>query len=100
VSKQHRSFLLASLLPALLLGGLFAVVHAKDEKSPAAKQTRWSDPATWPDRKVPKAGDKVTVKGSHARDMTQNAAAAREIVTADGRSFIVGPAGEEGSGGY
>jgi hypothetical protein len=47
-----------------------------------------------------KVGDKVTVKGSHARDMTQNAAAAREIVTADGRSFIVGPAGEEGSGGY
>lgn len=45
-------------------------------------------------------GDKVTVKGSHARDMTQNAAAAREIVTADGRSFIVGPAGEEGSGRY
>jgi hypothetical protein len=47
-----------------------------------------------------KAGDKVTVKGSHARDMTQNAAAAREIVTSDGRSFIVGPAGEEGSGRY
>lgn len=47
-----------------------------------------------------KVGDKVTVKGSHARDMTQNAGAAREIVTADGRSFIVGPAGEEGSGGY
>jgi hypothetical protein len=46
------------------------------------------------------AGDKVTVKGSHARDMTQNAGVAREIVTADGRSFIVGPAGEEGSGGY
>jgi hypothetical protein len=47
-----------------------------------------------------KPGDKVTVKGSHARDMTQNAAVAREIVTADGRSFIVGPSGEEGSGGY
>ena len=45
-----------------------------------------------------KPGDKVTVKGSHARDMTQNAAVAREIVTADGRSFIVGPAGEEGAG--
>ena len=45
-----------------------------------------------------KPGDRVTVKGSHARDMTQNAAAAREITTADGRSFIVGPAGEEGSG--
>src|SRR5678815_4708405 len=47
-----------------------------------------------------KAGDKVTVKGPHARDMTQNAAAAREIVTADGRSFIVGPAGDEGAAGY
>jgi uncharacterized protein DUF6152 len=47
-----------------------------------------------------KVGDKVTVKGSHARDMSQNAGAAREITTADGRTFIVGPAGEEGSGGY
>ena len=40
-------------------------------------------------------GDRVTVKGSHARDATQNAAAAREILTADGRSFIVGPAGDD-----
>ena len=47
-----------------------------------------------------KIGEKVTVKGSHARDLTQNAGVAREITTADGRSFIVGPAGEEGSGGY
>ena len=47
-----------------------------------------------------KVGDKVTVKGSHARDLTQNAGVAREITTADGRSFVVGPAGEEGSGGY
>ena len=47
-----------------------------------------------------KVGDRVTVKGSHARDMTQNAAAAREIIAADGRSFLVGPAGEEGSSGY
>jgi hypothetical protein len=42
-----------------------------------------------------KVGDKVTVKGSHTRDMTQNAGAAREISTADGRSFIVGPAGDD-----
>jgi hypothetical protein len=47
-----------------------------------------------------KVGDKVTVKGSHARDMTQNAGVAREITAADGRTFIVGPAGEEGGGGY
>jgi hypothetical protein len=42
-----------------------------------------------------KVGDKVTIKGSHARDTTQNAGAAREIVTADGKSLIVGPAGDE-----
>ncbi|MBI4486371.1 MAG: hypothetical protein HY655_10205 [Acidobacteria bacterium] len=42
-----------------------------------------------------KVGDKVTVKGVHSRDPSQNAGAAREIITADGRSFIVGPAGNE-----
>jgi hypothetical protein len=42
-----------------------------------------------------KAGDKVTVKGWRARDLTRTAAAAREIATADGRSFIVGPQGDE-----
>ena len=39
-----------------------------------------------------KAGDVVTIKGYHARDMTVNVGAAREIVMADGRSFAVGPA--------
>src|SRR6185436_12852369 len=29
--------------------------------APAVRQTRWSDPATWPDRKVPAAGDKVAI---------------------------------------
>jgi len=47
-----------------------------------------------------KVGEKVTVKGSHARDMTQNAGVARDITTADGRTFIVGPAGEEGPGAH
>ncbi|OFW03628.1 MAG: hypothetical protein A3I61_01595 [Acidobacteria bacterium RIFCSPLOWO2_02_FULL_68_18] len=42
-----------------------------------------------------KVGDKVTVKGVHARDTSKNAGAAREIVTADGRFFTVGPAGTE-----
>ena len=59
--KQHRSFLLASLVPAFLLGSVFAVVQAQNAGSPAARPTRWSDPATWPDRKVPVAGDKVTI---------------------------------------
>src|SRR5688572_17729971 len=61
VSKHHRSFLLASLLPAFLLAGVFAVVHAQDGRSPAARPARWSDAATWPDRRVPRAGDKVTI---------------------------------------
>ena len=61
MSKRDRSFLLASLLPALLLVGAFAVVHAQEGRSTAAKPARWSDPATWPDRQVPRAGDKVTI---------------------------------------
>jgi hypothetical protein len=45
-----------------------------------------------------KVGDQVTIKGSHARDLTKNAGAAREITLADGRSFIVGPQGNEPGG--
>src|ERR1700704_6674935 len=61
VSKRHRSFLLASLLPAFLVVSAFAVLQAQEGKSTAARPARWSDPATWPDRKVPIAGDKVTI---------------------------------------
>jgi cell migration-inducing and hyaluronan-binding protein len=61
VTTQHRSFLLALLLPAFLLVSVFAVVQAQDGRSPAATGARWSDPATWPDRQVPRAGDKVTI---------------------------------------
>jgi cell migration-inducing and hyaluronan-binding protein len=58
MSRQRRSFLLAVLLPAFLIGSVVAVVQAAEK---AAKPTRWSDRATWPDRKVPKAGDKVEI---------------------------------------
>jgi cell migration-inducing and hyaluronan-binding protein len=61
VSKRPRSFLLASLLPVFLLVSVFAVVQAQEGRSPAARQVRWSDPATWPDRRVPRAGDKVII---------------------------------------
>src|SRR5688500_6631904 len=61
VSKHHRSFLLASLLPAFLLVSVFAVVQAQDGRSPSARPARWSDAATWPDRRVPRAGDTVTI---------------------------------------
>jgi len=57
MSKKNRSFLLMSLVPAVLLGGVFAVVQA----AAPAKATRWSDAATWPNKKVPAAGDKVEI---------------------------------------
>src|SRR5690349_21977019 len=56
--KKNRSFLLMALISASLLVGVFTIVQAQ---SPAATATKWSDPATWPNRKVPVAGDKVTI---------------------------------------
>ena len=61
MSKQQRSFLLALLLPAALLVSVFVVVHAQEGRSPAARPTNWSSAATWPNGKVPVAGDKVTI---------------------------------------
>ncbi len=54
MSRKNRSLLLFSLVPAVLLGSVFAVAQAADA-------TKWSDPASWPNRKVPAAGDKVTI---------------------------------------
>src|SRR5687768_5940195 len=61
VSKHHRSFLLALLLPAFLVVSVFAVVQAQEGRAQSARPTNWSAPATWPDGKVPVAGDKVTI---------------------------------------
>src|SRR5690606_18323558 len=38
---------------------MFSVAQAQDAGSTAA--SRWSDPATWPNRKVPAAGEKVVI---------------------------------------
>src|SRR5580658_3117607 len=51
--KQYRSFLFALLVPAFFLVGAFQVVAAAE---------LWSNPATWPDQKVPRAGDEVTIE--------------------------------------
>ena len=56
--KKNRSFLLMSLISASLLVSVFTIAQAQGPA--AAKATNWSDPATWPNRKVPVAGDKVT----------------------------------------
>ena len=73
-------------------------VNVTDE---SGKVTRWGFEGNTPTsllragykRDAVKVGDKVTVKGSRARDMNATMGAAREIVLQDGRSFIVGPKG-------
>jgi G8 domain len=56
--KQSRLLLLLSVLSGFLLAGVFAGVDAAQQPT---KATRWSDPATWPDHKVPVAGDMVDI---------------------------------------
>jgi G8 domain len=56
MSRRNRSFLLFSLVPAVLLSTVCAVAQAADTKA-----TKWSDPATWPNQKVPGAGEKVEI---------------------------------------
>src|SRR5690242_21889778 len=60
MNNKSRSVLLVSLVPAVLLGGVLTAAHAQTG-SPAATPSNWSDPNTWPNRKVPIAGDKVTI---------------------------------------
>src|SRR5438552_10278959 len=60
--KKNRSFLLVSLISASLLVGVCTIEQAQSPAAPAAKATNWSDPATWPNRKVPVAGDKVIIE--------------------------------------
>ena len=70
-----------------------------DVRDASGKVERWSFEASTPTSLIRsgvkpgfvKAGDEVTIKGYHARDASQNAGAAREIVLADGRAFAVGP---------
>ena len=57
--RNSRPLLVASLVPALLVFG--AVVASQDAAAQTAGQSKWSDPATWPNRKVPVAGDKVII---------------------------------------
>jgi hypothetical protein len=55
--KQYRSLLLGLLVPAVSLVSMSAVVEAAQ----ASRATRWSDPASWLNRKFPAAGDKVEI---------------------------------------
>ncbi|MGH9608667.1 MAG: G8 domain-containing protein [Bryobacteraceae bacterium] len=61
--RQCRSFLFALLVPAFFLVGAFDVVAApREQGSHAVKQELWSNPGTWPDGNVPRAGETVTIE--------------------------------------
>ena len=62
---QSRLLLLALLIPASFLLGMGSEAGAQEthaQPSPSAVNwSRWSDPASWPDGKVPGANDAVTI---------------------------------------
>ncbi|HTQ99981.1 MAG TPA: G8 domain-containing protein [Candidatus Acidoferrum sp.] len=53
MKMKSRVSILAVALPMCILLGGFSIAQAKEEL--------WSNPATWPDKKVPAAGDKVDI---------------------------------------
>src|SRR5688572_2514171 len=61
MGTKNRSFLRFSLIPALLVASVFAVLGGLEGRAQTVTQLRWSDAATWPNRKVPVAGDKVII---------------------------------------
>src|SRR6202045_2802093 len=66
LTMRKRSLLFLSLLvPAFLVLGGYAVVKAQQKASTPASAKRWSDAATWPDKKVPGKDAVVTI----GRDM-------------------------------
>ena len=58
--KHYLSFLSLLFAAFILLGGR-AVLKAQQASSSAVKGGRWSDPATWADKKVPAEGAIVTI---------------------------------------
>src|SRR5665213_2963883 len=62
LTMRKRSLLFLSLLvPAFLGLGGYAVLKAQ-QKTSTANAKRWSDPATWPDKKVPAKDAAVTIE--------------------------------------
>jgi cell migration-inducing and hyaluronan-binding protein len=50
-----------SLVSTLLVVSAIAVLATQEGRAQSVRATNWSDPATWPNRKVPAAGDKVVI---------------------------------------
>lgn len=70
-----------------------------EAKDPDGTLVKWSFEASTPTSIIRsgikpgfvKKGDEVTIHGWHARDASQHAGAARDLVMVDGRSFLIGP---------
>jgi len=59
--RKRSPLFLSLLVPALLGLGGYAVLKAQ-QKTSTASAKRWSDPATWPDKKVPTKDAVVTIE--------------------------------------
>ena len=59
MTKRYRSFFPAPLLS--IVASVLAFAGAQEAVAQAAHPSLWSDPATWPNHKVPVAGDKPTI---------------------------------------
>src|SRR6202451_2146059 len=59
--RKHTHLILSLLVPAFLVLGGYAALKAQQKTSSTTSGKRWSDPATWPDKKVPAKDDLVTI---------------------------------------
>jgi cell migration-inducing and hyaluronan-binding protein len=59
--RKHTLLILSLLVPALLGLGGYAALKAQQQKTTPATARRWSDAATWPDKKVPAKDAAVTI---------------------------------------
>src|SRR5262245_14811219 len=59
--RKHSLWFLSLAFAAVILLGAHAVLKAQQASSSAVKAGRWSDSATWSDKKVPAAGALVTI---------------------------------------
>src|SRR6202050_2171943 len=63
--RKHTHLILSLLVPAFLVLGGYAALKAQQKTSSTTSGKRWSDPATWPDKKVHRKDARLTT----GRDM-------------------------------
>jgi cell migration-inducing and hyaluronan-binding protein len=84
-SRMPLSAIAAMAVPfVLLLGGCSEPVSQQGQQAQATQQARWSDPATWPNGRVPAAGDAVTI-GSDMQVLLDITTPALRSLTIEGK---------------